>query len=186
MPRQQQTNQTKDQSIEQFAPDTSTSMQAPKRFGGGVTAKLANKKKFIIILVIVLVGLGAIGFGVKTFLDLRNTKKELSDIKNDPNAKAKEEAKNLVEQVGKIAILPENEEPTVATVTDPSKLSDQPFFAHSKAGDKVLIYQEASRAILYRPSENKIIEIAPLTIGGDNSIAPPPGDQPAPATSTPQ
>ena len=107
------------------------------------------------------------GFGTKSFLELRNTKKELNAIKNDP--KAKEEAKKIVEQVAKLVILPENEDPTIATVTDPAKLSDQPFFINSEAGDKVLIYQEAKRAILYRPSNNKVIEIAPLNTDGINS-----------------
>lgn len=153
------------QSVEQFAPDTTTSMQAPKRLGRELSVKITDNKKLIIIILLVVAGVGAFVFGVKSYLDLRHAKSELNAIKNDPNAQSKEEAKKIVEQVRTLAELPENEEPTVATVTDPTKLADQPFFANSKEGDKVLIYTSAKRAILYRPSTHKIIEIAPLNLG---------------------
>lgn len=77
---------------------------------------------------------------------------------------ANNETAQLLEEVGKLVTLPPNEQPTIATVTDPEKLKDQAFFAQSRMGDKVLIYNQAKRAILYRPSEHKIIEIAPLEL----------------------
>lgn len=73
------------------------------------------------------------------------------------------EAQQVIAEVGKTVDLPKDEIPTVATVSDPSKLKDQPFFAEAQLGDKVLIYAQAKRAILYRPSTHKIIGIAPLT-----------------------
>lgn len=48
---------------------------------------------------------------------------------------------------------------------DPEKLRDQPFFANAQRGDKVLIYANAKKAILYNPPSNKIIEVAPVNIG---------------------
>lgn len=61
--------------------------------------------------------------------------------------------------VSKIYLLPEGETPTIATVTDPDKLKSKIFFANAKSGDKVLIYTKADKVILYRPSENKIINV---------------------------
>ena len=78
---------------------------------------------------------------------------------------AQDEAKKLVADVGRLIVLPTNEQPTIATVADPDKLRDQPFFANAKKGDKVLIYTNAKKAILYDPVENKIVEVAPLNIG---------------------
>lgn len=75
-----------------------------------------------------------------------------------------EEVQDLVKAVGKLIVLPEGEEPTVASVTDPEKLKDQPFFQNAKAGDKVLIYTKARKAYLYDPQKNKLIEVAPLTV----------------------
>lgn len=72
------------------------------------------------------------------------------------------EVKTLTARVGALALLPEGEEPTMATVSDKSKLQGQPFFANAENGDKVLIYTNAKKAFLYRPSTNKIIEIAPI------------------------
>jgi len=65
--------------------------------------------------------------------------------------------------VGRIIVLPNDEEPTVATVTDPEKLRDQVFFANAKAGDKVLIYTKARKAYLYDPIAGKLVEVAPIT-----------------------
>ena len=62
-------------------------------------------------------------------------------------------------------VLPEDEEPSVATVADPEQLAGQPFFSKAKKGDKVLIYTNAQKAILYDPVAKKIIDIAPLNIG---------------------
>ena len=90
---------------------------------------------------------------------------EASGLKDDPNKTAREETDKLVAQVGKLIVLPEGEVPTVATVSDPEKLKDQPFFARAKTGHKVLIYTNARKALLYDPENNKIVEVAPINIG---------------------
>ncbi len=77
-----------------------------------------------------------------------------------------EEASRLTREVGSVILLPEGETPTVATVTDPAKLADQPFFKDSVSGDKVLIYAGSRKIILYRPSQKKIINVAVLNMDG--------------------
>ena len=106
---------------------------------------------------------------------------QLNQLRQNPQQVAQEEVKSLVIKVGKLIVLPEGEEPTVATVTDPELLKDQPFFANAKTGDKVLIYTNARKAVLYNPEENKIIEVAPVSIGAAAAPAPavtPPAEQP--------
>ena len=76
---------------------------------------------------------------------------------------AQEEVRKLVTEVGKLMELPVGENPTIATVTDVEKLQNQPFFQKAQNGDQVLIYQVAGKAILYRPSLKRIIDVAPLT-----------------------
>ncbi|HSE56759.1 MAG TPA: hypothetical protein VLB02_01595 [Candidatus Paceibacterota bacterium] len=78
---------------------------------------------------------------------------------------AQEEAKDLAAEVGRIILLPADELPTVATVSDPEALKSQAFFADAKKGDKVLIYTNAKKAVLYDPVAKKIINVAPLNIG---------------------
>lgn len=112
----------------------------------------AKKLKFILSIVSVIAVL-AIGFSFSIY-------QKLQKIEN-PEAIAKEEVDSTVKAVSKLMVLPQGEVPTAATVSDPAKLKDQPFFANSISGDKVLIYTNAHKAILYRPSINKIIEVAP-------------------------
>lgn len=83
----------------------------------------------------------------------------------DPASFAKDETKKLVDMVGNLIMLPPDEDPTVATVTEKDRLGNQPFFAQALNGDKLLIYTNAKKAILYRPDTNKIIEVAPVNIG---------------------
>jgi hypothetical protein len=120
----------------------------------GGRASLFSARNIIIVLVALVVILGA---GFVYYFQKANT---------DPNKVAQEELTEVVEKVGKLIVLPEGETPTLATVSDPSKLKDQTFFARAKAGDKVLIFTNSKKAILYDPVANKIVEVAPVNLGG--------------------
>ena len=89
--------------------------------------------------------------------------KKLSVAQN-PSIVTEEEIKKVVAEVGRLLVLPTDETPTLATVSDPDKLKDQPFFANSEVGDKVLIYTESGKAILWRPSIKKIVEVSALNV----------------------
>jgi len=69
----------------------------------------------------------------------------------------------LIDSVSKIAELPP-EQPTIATVTDKEKLASFSFFSQAQIGDRVLIFNEAKKAYLYRPSTDKIVEVGPILI----------------------
>lgn len=106
----------------------------------------------VIVLAIVLSG---------TFY-LRS-QQELQTLRKNPQEIVKKETRDIVAKIGKLITLPQGEDPTVATVTDPEKLKSQPFFAQARKDDKVLIYANAKKAILYRPSINKVVDIAPIS-----------------------
>lgn len=79
----------------------------------------------------------------------------------------KNEVRIMTEKIGKFMELPQEDEPSVATVSDTEKLKGQAFFSNAQNGDKVLIYGKSGKAILYRPSENKVIEISSsLSVSG--------------------
>ena len=111
---------------------------------------------------ILLIGLGLLfiiaAVGAGTFYY------KYHQLKNTPSVTASNETTKLTTQVGKLLALPSGETPTVATVTDPSKLKDQAFFAQTAKGDKLLIYTSAKKAIIYRPSNNQIINVGPIAI----------------------
>lgn len=90
--------------------------------------------------------------------------KQLVAYKVDPNQAAQAEADKTISAVGKLYDLPKDEKPSVATVKDKSKLTDQPFFAKAANGDITLIYSSAKLAILYRPTTNQVINVSSVTI----------------------
>ena len=119
----------------------------------------AKDKKNILTVVILLLAFIAMT-GQAAYLYMQNIQ-----LKKNPQSAAQEEVKSIVAKVGRLIVLPEGETPTIATVTDTKLLKDQPFFAKAQVGDKVLIYTTAKKAILYNPTSNKIVEVAPLNIG---------------------
>lgn len=86
-------------------------------------------------------------------------------LKKDPQMFAKEEIKQLTDQLSKLVVLPTDEDPVVATVTDKEKLKDQPVFAKAENGDKIVIYAKAQKAYIYRPSKNVLVDVVPVNIG---------------------
>ena len=102
---------------------------------------------------------------------------EVRTLKKNPQATAQEEANDLVWKVSKLVVLPEGETPTVATVADPEALKDQAFFAKAQKGDKVLIYAQAKKAILYSVSLNRVVDVAPLNINSQAPVTPPKADE---------
>lgn len=112
-----------------------------------------KRKTFNLILVIVLL----IFIGLSGFLYYK-----LKKVENSKTVDTKEEIKSLVDKVSRLYLIPQNEEPTIATVSDPQVLKDQSFFTLAEKGDKVLIFNRSSKAVLYRPSIDKIVEIAPI------------------------
>ena len=74
-----------------------------------------------------------------------------------------EQVKQLLVSVNKLILTPKGEDPIVATINDASGLiKSQPFYAGSKNGDVVLIYQKAAKVIVYSPERNLIINVGPI------------------------
>lgn len=84
-------------------------------------------------------------------------------IKPQQAQTSQQKLQSVINKVSKLYILPKNEEPVLATVTDRSKLST-PFLKQSQNGDKVLIYPKNRLVIVYRPSINKVVSVSPVLI----------------------
>lgn len=82
----------------------------------------------------------------------------------DPREAAAFAVKDVTDRVGRLIVLPTDEIPTLATVTDAEKLKSQAFFTNAENGDKVLIYTRNRLAIIYRPSDNKIIAVGTVNL----------------------
>lgn len=128
-----------------------------------VTPFLSRKTvRLIGVLLIVLILVGIAGYFYNRY---RKPGNQVARISANPA----DEVKSVVGAVSRLMELPADEEPTVATVADIEKLRNQAFFTKAQNGDKVLIYNNAKKAILYRPGDNKIIDVAPVTVTQNNS-----------------
>lgn len=161
------------------------SVPAKRNFGIFNSTDLMKYLPWIAIAVVIL---GAGGIAVWQYSKVQKLNQQLTELKKNPQQASEDITKSVVEKVGKLIILPEGEQPTLATVSDPSKLKNQPFFANAEIGDRVLIYSTAKKAILYSEKENKIKEVAPINT--DNNPAGATGtstqstQSPPPANST--
>jgi hypothetical protein len=117
--------------------------------------KLIKKKLMLAVLVIIVLALLTSYYFYNKY---QKANKELQGSGLGANVQT------VVNNVGKLIVLPTGETPQVASVKDKNQLPKQPFFAQAKDGDIVLIYTKAKEAILYRPSINKIITIGPINI----------------------
>lgn len=125
---------------------------------------LKRIRKLFAVPVLSLLVIGAAGLAVYSYSLYQKSQAEVQRLQN-PQEAAKSDMARIVELVKNLIELPSDEQPTIATVIDASKLKDQQFFAHSENGDKLLIYTQARKAILYRPSTNKVVDVAPVNIG---------------------
>lgn len=116
----------------------------------------------IAVIAVVVILLSVAGYFAKSYFDLRA----------NPGQAAQEDTKRLTEQVGKLYALPD-EDPVVGKIQDKEKLSDQEFFKNAANGDDLLIYQDSKLAIIYRASENKLINVGPVSV--DNTDVDQPG-----------
>lgn len=96
-----------------------------------------------------------LGLSVYFFQQYQKTQGQLSKAILD-------NSQPLIELIGKLVVLPSDETPTIGTVTDRSQLPNQFLFKSAENGDKILVYTNAKKAILYRPSLNKIVEMSPV------------------------
>lgn len=131
-----------------------------------------TKRKFINIVTSVIV-ITSLLFGGYFYYQFHK-------LKSSPNLQVQKEAQDLLSKVAQIYLIPTGEEPTIATVSDPNALKNQSFFTQSQKGDKVLIFSQAGRAVLYRPSINKIIETTPINNNKNDQNTQPPEETSSP------
>ena len=82
----------------------------------------------------------------------------------NPGLAGQQQADAILQKVGRLIELPANETPTMVTITNAASVKQtQPFLANAENGDVLIIYTTDHTAILYRPSQNKLIAVGPVT-----------------------
>ncbi len=72
------------------------------------------------------------------------------------------QAQVIIEKLKQTTSLPD-EKPSVLTVFDKDKLTNPAYANLAQDGDLILIFQEAAKAVVYRPQEDKLVDIVSLT-----------------------
>jgi len=134
--------------------DSTTGKEGKKRFS-------VPSKKVIALFAFIVVAIISTIFFIKKNPQVLG----LSDNKDTSQV----ELDNLLKEVGKLMTLPTDEKPTIATVSDAEKVKSQSFFKLAQNGDKVLIFANSKKAILYRPSEKKIVEVGTVNLNQQSS-----------------
>lgn len=131
--------------------------------GANKKAKKGGKLPLMIGCVLTLFFI--LGSGLYYYLQYQKTQLLLKN----PVLASEMEQEKLVADISKLTQLPTNEHPTMAKVSDITKLHGQPFFQNAKNGDVVLIYPKAKEAILYDPTSNKIVQMGPIMVNQPSS-----------------
>lgn len=131
--------------------------EKPKNSDVGSKRKISKSTiAWIVLIVVLLASIGAALY----------FKNEVDKVKSDPAAaqveKNQAETDRVMTALKKVLFVGEQDAPTVARVEDPEKLkkSNQEFYKDVLAGDYLVIFPK--RAVIYRESNNQIINIAPI------------------------
>ena len=123
-----------------------------------------KKKRYIPLRTIFLIGIIAlICIGAYVFAFARLGAPTVNTVVPIGQTALVQASGDVVQRVGQLILLPSDEVPTLATVSDINVLKGQLFFQNASNGDVVLMYAKARKAILYSPRLNKVIEVAPIT-----------------------
>lgn len=117
--------------------------------------EVKNVRKLLMVIGGVVV---VISLGLAVYFYTQNV-----ELKKNPQLIGQERANKILEKVSSIIVVPSDEQPTVAEVTDPNLLQEHPFLATAKKGDFVIIYPKAKKAYLYDPLAHKIIDVGSVT-----------------------
>jgi uncharacterized protein YunC (DUF1805 family) len=127
-----------------------------------------NTLRILLKLFYVVLVLAGLGVSIFYYTKYSKVTKDYNKLKNTPVAdlikmRQASDTDQLIAEVGALYDLPKNETPVIYEVTDKTSLKD-PFFASAENGDKALLYQNSKKAILFRPSTKKLINVSALNV----------------------
>lgn len=132
-----------------------------------------DKKRALSIKTVIILGavtlaiVSLVGFGMWSYKNYTEAKKEIARLSSVEGQKelAKKELDSIRQKLGRHIILPQDEDPTIATVTDVEALKKtQAFFNNAQNGDKLIVYSGAKKAIIYSPERDILVNVGALVL----------------------
>ncbi len=138
---------------------TDTTEEVAKK--GSTSKKIKAPKPNKTVLIVALVALFVLAVGSSAYFY-----KQYRNVKNDPASAIKQknsqETERVLAEVKGVILIESTEAPTIARVEDPDALkkNNEVFYKNVQKGDYLVLYKD--RAIIYRESNNQIINVAPI------------------------
>ncbi len=112
-------------------------------------------KVFMVMIVLVL-ALGAVFYFWNEAQEARDATPEAVAARNQ------EESVRIIASLNTILLTESDEQPTVARIEDPTILqqANEDFYKNAQAGDYLVLFP--NRAIIFRESEGRVINVAPI------------------------
>ncbi len=149
--------------------DDNTEVQDKDNVSKPTTKKSKLKKppfnwKVLLVIVIVVLALGAAFY---FWNEAQNAKSQTPEA---VAAKNQEESAKIISSLSLVLYTDSEDEPTVARIEDPAVLQEAnpEFYKNAQVGDYLVLYP--NRAIIYRESENIVVNVAPII--NSSQIAP--------------
>lgn len=122
--------------------------------------QLIKYQKTLLILFVLLL--------ISSFLAVifyqQSKKLQLDFLKSDKTRTVKlTQQQALLAELEKKILLPKGN-PLIFNVSDLPQLTTQDFFNGSKPSDKLIIFEQNQKAIIYDPTDHKIINVGPFVI----------------------
>lgn len=112
---------------------------------------------------------------------LEQTTAELEEIRKNTQRGGQEVANEVLGKLRKHMVVPEEPQPTVATIVDVDRLKEaNEFYSAAENGDHLIITDK--RAILYDPDRDVILDVVPVRL--DPNASPSPGAPEAASSPT--
>lgn len=119
----------------------------------------SQQKLIIIILILFVIAAG--GF-IWAYNNYRQSQKVIQELRNKQQGQqmTEEQRQKLLSRVKKHMVLPE-EQPAIISINNPKELAKrEDFFKPAQENDLLLLYR--NKAILYRSSTDKIVDVQPV------------------------
>lgn len=123
-------------------------------------SKKHTKNKFLwFLVVVILVALaGGLVFLYTKYSETKKEVEKLSTVQGQQEL-SKTQTQELLGEMRKIIIMPTNEDPVVATITDINQLKDKEFYKDAQNGDRVVVFANAKKAYIYSPERKLIVNV---------------------------
>lgn len=134
------------------------------------TGKPARWKNLLGVVLVLSMGAGAVWAWQHYGLKAKANGTEDKPVATENSTELSTE--QLLAKVGRLIVLPTGETPTIASVVDSEKLKgEQAFYRDVQNGDYVLIYPQAQKAFIYRPTTDVLVNVGPVYMNNEPAAA---------------